>query len=550
MPKPSNQAKLESTLQRTRALVHNALARMPGKRPPQVVVDLHGPYPARTAKAPFFGLPIPAELRVVTPALEDLERDLAALGAAPWVKSVVLRMEGLSVDWVTAQALRRLVGELEEAGKETIAYLSHLTWTSYYVASAAKTIAIPESADFDMKGLGVASNYYGAALEHIGVRFEKLAIGEYKSAFENFIRKDMSAGQREQLSALLESLEAQFVGDVADARRLSTRAVRDAIDEGLTSAAQAARLRFIDRVAYEDEIIAEDACSLRGIDRHLPMKAPEGDRRVAVVSVEGTITTGKSRRSPLPIPVMGVTAGSETVIRCLRAAERDPMTAAIVLHVDSGGGSALASDLIAHEVNRIGAKKPIVAVMGKVAASGGYYVLAGAAHVMAAAGTVTGSIGVLTGKLSMNNLYARYGVVTETLQRGKFALMDSAAAPFTDEERALLERANAEVYERFITRVAEGRKMSKERVDELGRGRVWSGADALKHGLVDELGDVGLAIKRAAELAKISPRSSTWNVSAPKQLILPNAKDPTTLAGVVSDLGGPHYLMLEPFTML
>jgi protease-4 len=240
---------------------------------------------------------------------------------------------------------------------------------------------------------------------------------------------------------------------------------------------------------------------------------------VALVSLTGTIMSGRSRR--LPPPIGSRTAGSETVVAELRTAAADPSTRALVLFVDSPGGSALASDLIGHEVKRIAQQKPLVAVMGAVAGSGGYYVLTHATRVVAAPTTITGSIGVLTGKLVVEDLFARWGFNAEQIQRGKYALMLDPSRPFGDDERALLRRTNEEAYARFIARVAEGRKLSEDRVHELGRGRLWSGTDALAHGLVDELGDLETGIARARELGGMSPDAPVWDVEATDEPVLP-----------------------------
>jgi protease IV len=233
---------------------------------------------------------------------------------------------------------------------------------------------------------------------------------------------------------------------------------------------------------------------------------------------------------PFPLPLLGAQlAGAETITRAFRQAEADESTAAIVFYVDSGGGSALASDLIWREVARIRAKKPVVAVMGEVAASGGYYVLAHASRIIATPMTITGSIGVVSGKAVLAGFNRKYGLNPETVSRGRYALTYSSDRPFDDEERALLERYNREVYDRFTQRVAEGRNLSVARVDELGRGRVWSGADALEHGLVDELGDVALGIRRARELAGLSEAAAVWNVEAPAKMLLPTPENAEAL---------------------
>jgi protease-4 len=269
---------------------------------------------------------------------------------------------------------------------------------------------------------------------------------------------------------------------------------------------------------------------------------------VAVVSLEGNIVPGKSRRTPLPLPLLGdVMAGSETLVQALRSAAHDTTTAAVVFHVDSGGGSALASDLIWREVKLLAARKPLVAVMGQLAASGGYSVLTHATRVLAAPFTITGSIGVLMGKFVLQEFNARYGLNPKTLRRGRFAALNESSRDWDEAELELLWRYNREIYERFVTRVADGRGLTRERVDEIGRGRIWSGADALELGLVDELGDVQLAIARAKELAGLHPDAPVWNVQAAQKLLLPADPDPAALLHAWAPLLRERALLLHPF---
>lgn len=543
-----NRGTLETALHRIGVSARNALSLLPGERPEWVVLDLAGTYPARRQLRGLLGFPLPPDLRSVS--LEELQETFESLADARWLKGVLLRIDGLHVDPATAHALRDLIGDLKKAGKKTIAYLTQIGWVSYYVATAADDVVAPESAEMSVHGLGVTLTFMRDALAKVGVRFEKLAIDEYKNAFDQVVRQDMSPAQREQYDALLASFEQTFLGAIALARSKTVDAVRAFVDEGVTSAKRAHELGMIDRLAYEDELVSRFTQPLAEAERFLKLRvAPVGASRVAVVTLLGAIMTGKSRRSPLPIPMVGVTAGSETLVRALRVAEADERTAAIVLYVDSGGGSALASDLIWREVRRVKAKKPIVAVMGSVAASGGYYVLTHANRVLAAPTTITGSIGVLTGKLVLEDFYARYGFHPETVQRGRFALLQSPATAFTDEQRELLRRGNEEVYQRFIERVAEGRGMTTERVNEIGRGHIWSGTDALRVGLIDELGGVQQGIERACELAGIPRGSAVWNVKAPANLLLPTAEDPTTIVRTIEPFRCEHTFLLHPAWM-
>jgi protease IV len=539
-----NRASLETALHRLGVGARNALSLLPGERPEWIVLDLSGTFPARRQLRGLLGFPLPPDMRVVS--LEELQETFESLADARWLKGLILRIDGLHVDPATAHALRGMIDGLKKAGKKTVAYLTQITWMPYYVATAADEVVAPESAEVSVHGLGVTMTFMRDALAKVGVRFEKLAIDEYKNAFDQLVRQEMSPAQREQYDALLASLEETFVSAIALARGKSVEDVRAFVDEGVTSAKRAHELGMINRLAYEDELFNRWTQSLAEAERFMKIRsAPVGAPRVAVITLLGAIMTGKSRRSPLPIP-MGVTSGSETLVRALRVAEADEHTAAIVLYVDSGGGSALASDLIWREVRRIKAKKPIVAVMGAVAASGGYYVLTHANRVLAAPTTITGSIGVLTGKLVLEDFYARYGFHPEAIQRGRFALLHSPAAAFTDDQRKLLRRGNEEVYQRFIARVAEGRGMTTERVNEIGRGHIWSGAEALKLGLVDELGGVQEGIERACELAGIPRGGAVWNVRAPANLLLPTAEDPTTIARTLEPFQREHTFLLHP----
>lgn len=537
---------LKALLENAGASARNLLAeRLPGERPAWVVLEFSGTYPARRQRRKL--LEFPPDVAPRDPSLEGLQERLEALSLAPWLKGVVLRCEGLRVNLATAYALRQQLEVLKRAGKGVVAYLSQLDTSSYYFACAADEIVAPESAELSVTGLAVQLTFMRDALSRYGVVFDKLAIEAYKNAADEFVRQEMSAAQREQYEVLLSSFEATLLETVARDRRVTPEAVRGWVDEGVTSAARALELGMLDRVAYEDELLGPRHRPYQAAARFLPARRrPLQTKRVAVISLLGVIVPGKSRRSPLPLPLVGgLQAGSETLLRAFRSAEADESTAAILFYVDSGGGSALASDLIWREVARVGAKKPVVAVMGALAASGGYYVLTHAARVIAAPTTLTGSIGVLAGKFVLEGFNAKYGFNPEALQRGRFSLAFSSAHPFDAAERELVRRSIAEVYARFTRRVADGRKLSQQRVDELGRGRIWSGRDALDRGLVDELGDVALGLRRARELAGLPDDAPAWNVPAPSKLLLPSSDDPTTLLRTLAPLQREKALLLH-----
>jgi protease-4 len=552
MPRPNlHPASVETALRRLRVRAQNALSYLPGDRPEWVVVDLSGPLVARAVRPRFFGFPLPPHLVPEKGSLEEISETLASLARAEWLRGVLFRIDGVRTDLATLYGLRRAMSAIRRAGKETRSYLTRIDWTDYYLASAAAEIVAPESAELSLHGLGLSVTFMRDALARFGVRFEKLAIREYKNAFDELVRQEMSTAQREQLEALLARFEEHLLAEVAESRGKAPEVIRGLVDEGITSAARAREVGLVDRVAYEDEIVGRRHQPLHHAKRFLRLEAPAAHaRRVAVVSLQGTIVPGKSRHAPIPLPLFGgQIAGSETIVRALRAADEDRGTAAIVFHVDSGGGSALASDLIWRELRRIRDRKPVVAVMGAVAASGGYYVLTHAHRILAAPTTITGSIGVFTGKPVLADFYEKYGLHNEQVKRDPFALLHHPARPFTDEQRALIERSNEEVYRRFVARVAEGRRLTVDQVDAIGRGRIWAGSEALRVGLVDELGDVDVAIDRARELARLPPGAPVWNVGAPRETLLPNADDPTTALRQIEPFLRAPALLFMPLSL-
>lgn len=503
---------------------------LPGKRPGRVVLELTGPFPAFKERRRF-----PA--RLLQPdrppmSLEEFDLLVDLLVRAPWLEAVAFRFSGLAIGLSTASAMRRGFERLRAGGKRVEVFATELGNASYFLASAADAVIVPESAELFIHGHALNVTFLADALGRAGVRFQKVAIREYKNAGDQLVLPRMSEAQREQYGAYLDSVVRTTAAEVARGRRTSPESVRGWVDLGVTSAKQALALGMVDDVKYEDEVLGPQDKSLAAARRFLlGRRLATAPGRVAVVSLEGGIVMGKSRYSPLPLPVVGgKTAGSETLVRALRQAGRDKLTKALVLHVESGGGSALASDLIGREVELLARRMPVVAVMGAVAGSGGYYVLTHATRILAEATTLTGSIGVLTLKAVLQELYERHGVNVESIERGRYANLMAGHQPFSDAEHALVERYVGEMYERFVARVAAGRRLTPERVDEIGRGHIWSGADALELGLVDGLGGLKEAAALAKELAGLPEDAALWRVEAPARYLLPTAGDPTTLA--------------------
>ncbi len=476
-------------------------------RPTWVILDIGGPLPARAPSNPI------AALLGRTESLESLSAKFEKLSKADWLHGVLLRFGNFEAGISEAHALRGMLRRLS-MHKRTVSYVPSMNKATLLAASGAQEVVAPESAEFMLHGFGAEITYLGAFLKKQGIDFENLRIGEFKSALTRFSQDHMDDAQRLQTNELLRSVEDAWVADLAEARDLNPEAVRAWLTEGVSSARRALELGILSKVAYEDELIGPATRPLSAVlDLLMPARpSKKAAGRIALVPLIGNIVTGKSRNNPLPIPLLGgQMAGSDTVVAALRRAKADRATKAILLYVDSGGGSALASDLIWREVQTC--EKPVVAVMGSVAASGGYYVLTHAAHVIASPYTITGSIGVVTGKPVFTEFNQRQGFTPQRVERGGSPLIYSSNQPFTDSERREIERSIAEVYDRFVSRVAGGRKLSTEQVDSLGRGRVWSAADALKAGLIDELGDLHTGFQRACELAGLSYDAPMWTAA-------------------------------------
>jgi len=507
-------------------------------RPTWVVLDLHGAYPARQPASPL------AALLNRTETLEALEARVERLRGAEWLHGVLVRFGGFAAAPATAHAVRGILGRLAQ-NKRVVAHLPQLTMTALIAASGATEIAAPESADVMLGGFAVESTFLGAFLKKHGIEFENLRIREYKAALTRFSQDHMDDANREQLSAYISGMEGAWARDLAAARGVTEERARSWLSGDLTSAQGALDAGLITRVAYEDELVGPATRPVAAVlDLFMPKKPSNAKAgRIAVIPLIGTIIPGKSRNNPVPLPLLGgPMAGSDTVTAALKRAKQDEKTKAIVLYVNSGGGSALASDLIWREVAT--SEKPVVVVMDEYAASGGYYVATHAKHIVASPYTLTGSIGVVSGKPVMRDLFARNGLNPERVGNDR-ALMYSASRPYSDDERALIERSIGEVYDRFVSRVAEGRKLTPERVNELGRGRIWSGLDALEHGLVDELGDLHTGIERAAELTGLPYDAPTWNATPKNHGPLPEfVQEAASVAQSAVTLDG---LSLWPF---
>jgi protease IV len=492
-------------------LLRNAYVRLLRRPPEYVWIEVSGSLPEFETPVGFLRrrfLPGPAP-----PSLERLRERLDRISADGRARGIVLRLRNLDAGWAALEELRRELRAFRERGGRVVAYLMEADSRAYYLACAAEEILATPLAQVNVVGVRTRVNFLRDALGRVGLEAEVVAVSPYKSAADPYVRNDFSRESREQAERLLDRRYEELVGAIAEARGLHPEVARAKIDRAPYHAPDALSEGLLDGVCYEDELpdrLGGEGRRARleewvAARRSLLAAYRRGQRRrVGVVSLSGAIVRGRSRRLPVPLPVVGQEqAGSESVVGALRTAEKSRRISAILFHVESPGGDALASDLIWREVERIRAKKPVVVLMGNVAASGGYYVSAAANHVVARRTTITGSIGVLTIRPVASGLYERIGVNPVAIERGARAgLLDPSRRPTPDELR-VLEGQIGSTYGEFKDRVSRGRNLELPEIDGIAGGRVWTGAEARGIGLADELGGFRDALRKARELGEI-----------------------------------------------
>lgn len=429
------------------------------------------------------------------------------------MEGVVFDVPPLTAGWATCQTLRDLILRLRQGGKRVVVYLSRGGGNrELYIASAADRIVASPRSQLSPLGLSASVTYFKELLDRAGLEVEVFRRAEYKTAVEPATRDSMSAEQREQTEALLSTVD-QALRVALAARPGSDRAKVDSFfDQALIGAEDAVESGLVDAVSYEDELPTwlgdgRRVTPVVRAPRYYGWRTKRFFRRVtperfiAVVPIHGTISGGpRSTRGGMKLA---------TTVASLRAARRNPFVQGVVLHVNSPGGSALASDLIHREVERLKELKPVVACFGDVAASGGYYVAACADAVVAQPLTITGSIGVVSARLVSEPLLQRFGVKVDTIRTAPHADMLSRPGKLVDGEEQILEREIDAFYRGFVRLVASGRKRPVQEIEPLARGRVWSGEDALKRGLVDAMGGLESAVEQVRDrlVGKLSDRA-------------------------------------------
>lgn len=438
-----------------------------------------------------------------TPFL-DLLRTLRAVGRRDDVAAVLLSFADPDIGWAQATELRETISELRAAGKRVYAHFTVADTRVYTVAAAADEIYVAPAGGVFLTGLSSTLTYLAELLERIGIDAQFVAIGPFKTAPEFFTRRAPSEPAARVMDSLLDGLFERVVRHIAEARGLKPERVRALIDRAPYTAADAEERGLVDGVRHYDEMVEPIRADLgprfRFIEAGELLRVADErwgrPPRIAVLYAVGTITDGESVMNPL---TGAATVGADTFVRAVRALREDPSVKAVVLRIDSPGGSVTAADLMWRELTLLAEAKPLIASMGNVAASGGYYIAPPAVEILASPETITGSIGVFTGKFDLSGLYWLLGVNRVLFLRGEHADFFSETRPWTEEELRIVHDGMERLYDLFVERVAAGRPgLEPEQVDAVGRGRVWTGAQARACGLVDRPAGLLTAIDLAA----------------------------------------------------
>lgn len=438
------------------------------------------------------------------------------------IKSLLLRLEYIQCNWAKINEIREAILDFRKSGKKAYAYIEEAPEfdKEYYLATACDEIILHPLGFLGINGLGGHIPFLKNTLEKLGIEAEFEHVEEYKTAYNMFTEEGFTPAHQEMIESIYSNLFTHYVKAVADARKKSVEEIKALIDRGFYQGEKALEAGLIDRLLFDDELEAEfneKGKKLHKISHNQYLKVKPSSvglnkgNKIALIYGMGIIHTGESGAQSM---------GSATVARWIRRARKDNSIKGIVFRVDSPGGSAVASDVIWREVTLTKKEKPIVVSMSDMAGSGGYWISMAASKIVAQPQTLTGSIGVIAGKFNMSNLYDKLGITSEKLIYGKKADIFSSFRALTDEERDFLKKEILWVYDRFLTKVAEGRNMQSADVDKVGKGRVWTGSQAKDVGLVDEIGGLSEAIRLTKQLAEIPNEEEVKLVIWPKKVSL------------------------------
>ena len=433
--------------------------------------------------------------------------------------------------YATLTEVRQALAKFRQSGKKIIAYDVEWTEKEYYLASVAETVIINPVGRMEINGLSSQQTFFADALEKYGVGVQVVKVGSFKGAVEPYTRQDLSVQNRQQLQTLLDTIWSNYSSTVAKSRNLTPQQVQTISDtQGILEATTAKKAGFVDEVAHLDRVIAlakdltgeaknktnqEETSgsfsqiSLANYASSLDDEGGDSSAQIAIVYAEGTIVEGQGDRGEI---------GGDKLAKELRKLQGKEEVKAVVLRINSPGGSATASEVILREIKRLDAKKPVIISLGDVAASGGYWIAMGGQRIFADNDTITGSIGVFGLLLNIQKIANNNGIDWDTVKTGQLADISTITRPKNPQELEIYQAAVNRFYDLFIETVAKGRKLSPDKVRTVAQGRVWTGKDAVKIGLVDQIGGLEAAVQYAAKTAKLGddwslkeyPRSQSW----------------------------------------
>lgn len=454
------------------------------------------------------------------PVLHDYVDAIDAARIDPRITGLVLRIGPFDTGWGKLEEIRSHLLEFRKSGKPSICYLGYdgIGNREYYLASACEKVWLIPTAPVTIRGMMVWSPFFRGTLDKLKIVPDFYHIAEYKTAANVFTEKKFTAAHREEVEAVLRSVYNQYLSETSQARKMDPKKFEDLVNLGPISAKEAVESKLVDRLAYWDQVQGffrerDKEWNPVSLNRYRSYFPAFGGDKIAVVHATGLIVSGNSENTPGG----GFVMGGDSVSADIRKARKDSSIKAIVLRVDSGGGSALASEVIRREVELARGEKPVVVSMSDVAASGGYWISMSANKIIADPNTITASIGVVAGKLNVSGLYNLLGMTTDYIATSDNATMFWDQQNFTPTQRAAIQKLLDEIYKDFTEGVASGRHMSVEAVDKIGKGRIWTGAQAKNLGLVDELGGLDRALEVAKQLAHIPADRSIRIVRFPEE---------------------------------
>jgi len=469
-------------------------------------LSLNYPISERTSKNPFQNLNFGGFETKSNLGLNDILEHIKEAKTDSRIKGVYVDVSAIQGGFASIEEIRNALLDFKKSGKFIIAYSEVYTKGAYYLASVADKIYVNPEGMVDFKGFSTEIMFFKGALEKLDIDAQVIKVGTFKSAVEPYISDKISKPNREQITSFLGSMYTHFLTNIAISRKIPVDSLSAiANTAAVQTATDAVKFRLVDGVKYKDEVLTE-LKSLCGIAQKKELRSvsisdytPQTKElskasadRIAVVYAVGEIVSGEGDDE---------TMGSENISRAIRTARLDDKVKALVLRINSPGGSSLASDVIWREIELTKKVKPVIVSMGDVAASGGYYIACAADSIFAQPNTITGSIGVFAIIPNMKKFFNnKLGITFDEVKTGKFSEI-SITRPLSDDERLLLQAEVNNIYKTFTQKVANGRHKTPEFIDKIGQGRVWTGAEAIKIGLVDRLGNIDDAVKSAAKKA-------------------------------------------------